>query len=56
MKKFGAGTLTSGSKQGPQVTKKNQAVAIMLSEKKKAAAGNSDYKASDQPSLKALSS
>lgn len=32
MQKFHAGTLHSGSKKGPVVTKKSQAVAIALSE------------------------
>jgi len=34
--KFKAGTLTSGSKKGKKVTNPKQAVAIMLSEKRKA--------------------
>jgi len=35
MKKFKAGKLHSGSKKGPVVKKKAQAVAIMMSERKK---------------------
>lgn len=35
MKKFKAGTLHSGSKKGPKVTNRKQAIAIMLSEKRK---------------------
>lgn len=36
MSKFKAGKLHSGSKTGPRVKSRKQAVAIMLSEKKKA--------------------
>jgi hypothetical protein len=36
MSKFKAGKLHSGSKSGPQVKNRKQAVAIMLSEKRKA--------------------
>lgn len=35
MKEFEAGTLRSGSKQGPKVTSKSQAMAIALSEARK---------------------
>jgi hypothetical protein len=41
--KFKAGTLHSGSKKGPTVSNPKQAVAIMLSEKKKAMSGNAEY-------------
>lgn len=34
MKKFNKGQLHSGSKKGPEVKNKKQAIAIMLSEKK----------------------
>lgn len=34
MKKWKSGTLSSGSKGGPKVTNRKQAVAIMLSEKR----------------------
>lgn len=44
MGKFKRGALHSGSKAGPKVKKKTQAVAIMLSEKRKAAGGKSEYK------------
>jgi len=44
------GTLHSGSKHGPKVTNRKQAIAIMLSEKRKAAGGDKEY----QPSLKGL--
>jgi hypothetical protein len=43
MPQFKAGTLRSGS--GQKVTNRAQAVAIMLSEKSKAAAGDSEYQA-----------
>jgi len=39
MREFKAGTLHSGSKKGPKVTSRKQAVAIALSEARKA--GNS---------------
>jgi hypothetical protein len=35
MHKFKHGQLHSGSKKGPQVTNRKQAIAIMLSEKRK---------------------
>ena len=35
MKKYKEGKLHSGSKRGPKVTKKSQAVAIALSEQRK---------------------
>lgn len=36
MKEFGAGKLHSGSKKGPKVTSRAQAIAIGLSEQRKA--------------------
>ena len=51
LKKFKTGELHSGSKSGPKVTSKNQAVAIMESEKRAAASGKSEYKS---PALKGL--
>jgi hypothetical protein len=36
MKEFKAGTLHSGSKKGPKVTNRKQAVAIALSEQRRA--------------------
>ena len=45
MGKFGKGKLTSGSKSGPPVKNRKQAVAIMLSEKKKAGQGKKEYSA-----------
>jgi hypothetical protein len=44
LSKFKAGKLHSGSKTGKKVTKKKQAVAIMLSEKRAAEGGKSEYK------------
>jgi hypothetical protein len=52
MHKFGSGNLHSGSKTGKAVKSRSQAVAIMLSEKRAAQGGKSEYKAS--PSLKGL--
>ena len=45
MGKWKAGTLKSGG-SGKPVKSQSQAVAIMLSEKRKAQAGKSEYKAS----------
>ena len=45
MHKWGAGNLHSGSKSGPKVGSQKQAVAIMLSEKRKAEGGNKEYQA-----------
>lgn len=42
MHKFKAGTLKSGG-SGKPVTNRKQAIAILLSEKKKAQGGNSEY-------------
>lgn len=49
MKKFGAGTLRSGSPSGPKVGNPKQALAIMLSEKAAAAGGTSEYAAAPAP-------
>ena len=43
MHKFKHGLLHSGSKKGPKVKNRKQAVAIMLSEKKKADEGDTEY-------------
>lgn len=43
MSKWKSGALHSGSKKGPAVTNRKQAIAIMLSEKRKAKSGNSEY-------------
>ncbi len=44
MSKFKKGVLHSGSKHGKPVKDRKQAIAIMLSEKKKAREGKSEYK------------
>ena len=43
MHKWKEGTLSSGSKSGPKVKSQKQAVAIMLSEKRKAKSGDKEY-------------
>lgn len=43
MHKFKHGELHSGSKDGPPVENRDQAIAIMLSEKRKADAGDAEY-------------
>jgi hypothetical protein len=43
MSKFKRGQLHSGSKSGPKVTNRKQAVAIMLSEKRAAQEGKKEY-------------
>lgn len=43
MSKWKAGQLHSGSKSGPPVHNQKQAVAIMLSEKRAAEGGKSEY-------------
>lgn len=53
MPKWKAGKLHSGSKDGPPVKNEKQAVAIMLSEKAKAAGGDTEYQ-SKRKSSKAL--
>lgn len=56
MDKWKQGNLHSGSKSGPKVRDRKQAIAILLSEKEKAAGGKSEYKSkSKEPnSLKGL--
>ena len=44
MHKFKGGKLHSGSKKGPTVTNRKQAIAIMLSEKREASKGKEEYK------------
>ena len=44
LSKFKRGALRSGSKTGRKVTKRKQAIAIMLSEKRAAEGGKSEYK------------
>ena len=43
MSKFKKGNLNSGSKKGPVVKNRKQAVAIMLNEKRTAEAGRKEY-------------
>lgn len=43
MHKFKHGSLHSGSKAGPKVKNRRQAIAIMMSEKKKAGKGKKEY-------------
>ena len=43
MHKFKAGELHSGSKSGPKVGNRKQAIAIMLSEKRAAKSGKGEY-------------
>jgi len=43
MSKWKSGSLHSGSKKGPVVKNQKQAVAIMLSEKRKAKGGKAEY-------------
>lgn len=43
MGKFKHGDLHSGSKEGPAVGNRKQAIAIMLSEKREAASGKHEY-------------
>lgn len=52
MGKFGEGSLRSGGPGGPVVKDQKQAVAIMLSEKKKAAEGKEEYKAKPHSRLR----
>jgi hypothetical protein len=47
MKKFGKGALHSGSKTGKVVNNRQQAIAIMMSEKKKAGEGKQEYQPVD---------
>jgi hypothetical protein len=44
MSKFKKGSLHSGSKKGPEVKDRKQALAIMMSEKKEAEGGKGEYK------------
>ena len=48
MHKFKHGNLHSGSKSGPKVKNRSQAIAIMLSEKRQAKEGKEEYQ-SDSP-------
>lgn len=53
MPKWKKGDLHSGSKTGPKVSNRKQAIAIMLSEKRKAAGGKKEYQ-SDKRGFKSL--
>lgn len=44
MHKFKRGELHSGSKKGPMVKNRKQAIAIMMSEKREAGEGKSEYR------------
>lgn len=52
MHKFKRGLLHSGSDKGPKVKNRKQAVAIMLSEKKKGKEGKEEYQAKDSKDKK----
>jgi hypothetical protein len=52
MHRWKAGTLHSGSKSGPPVEDQAQAVAIMLSEKRKAQGGKKEYQSKALKGLK----
>lgn len=52
MHKFKHGELRSGSKHGPEVKDREQAIAIMMSEKREAAKGKKEYKSKIGPSEK----
>ena len=56
MHKFKHGNLHSGSKHGPEVKNRKQAIAIMLSEKRAAEGGKDEYKSKDSehPAMKGL--
>ena len=53
MHEFKHGTLHSGSKHGPKVKSRAQAIAIMMSEKREAAKGKKEY---ESPAVKGLKS
>ena len=47
--KFKHGDLHSGSKTGPKVKSRGQAIAIMMSEKRKAQGGKQEYQSKARP-------
>jgi hypothetical protein len=53
LSKFKHGALHSGSKSGPKVTDRKQAIAIYLSEKRKAEQGDEEYQPSGAMKLAA---
>lgn len=55
MSKWKSGNLHSGSKSGPKVGNQKQAVAIMLSEKRKAQSGDKEYQPKKSGLDKAMS-
>lgn len=54
MHKFKSGKLHSGGKEGPKVKDRSQAIAIMLSEKRKAEGGKKEYQPKGKAALKGL--
>ena len=52
MHEFKHGTLHSGSKHGPKVQSRAQAIAIMLSEKRAAAGGKKEYQPASMHGLR----
>lgn len=52
MHKFKHGNLHSGSKSGPKVKNRKQAIAIMLSEKRAAEGGKKEYQTGPSDSVK----
>lgn len=49
MGKFKRGSLHSGSSSGPKVRDRQQAIAIMMSEKRAAAGGKTEYQSRKHP-------
>ena len=54
MHEFKHGNLHSGSKGGPKVKSREQAIAIMLSEKRAAGKGKKEYQPKGKASLNGL--
>ncbi len=52
MHKFKHGDLHSGSKSGPKVANRSQAIAIMLSEKRAAEGGKKEYQSGAMKGLR----
>ena len=52
MKKFSKGLLHSGSKKGPLVKNRKQAIAIRMSEKRKADEGEEEYQPDNESTEK----
>jgi hypothetical protein len=51
LSKFKRATLRSGSKRGPRVRSRKQAIAIMLSEKREAEGGKKEYQPKNAAAL-----